>query len=158
MLNHLQEGYAASFFWNVAYMAFSKELVRKIGWWDERFINGGWEDRDWAWRLAEADLSLYESQESTYDYTWKSPLNIPGGEQSTPHWLKKWNGNNHNVVIRTLEEEKYQHWDLFLGDSRHDISNTWTNWISSKLNIKYGGPGSGPSASQLLANRPIIKS
>lgn len=156
MVNLLEKGTSCVFLYNVGFMGFSKELIRKIGWWDERFTHGGWEDRDWVWRLAEANLSLYESQESTYDYTWKSPLNVPGGQLSTPHWLKKWNGYDHNVVVRTMQEEKYQHWDLFLGEPRHDISSTWTKWEDSQLNIDYGGPGSGPSASQLLANRKIL--
>jgi GT2 family glycosyltransferase len=57
MLEHLENGFAWTTLWGVAFMAFSKELVRKIGWWDERFVNGGWEDRDWVWRLKEAEFS-----------------------------------------------------------------------------------------------------
>lgn len=43
----LEEGYACVLLYNVAYMGFSKQLIRQIGWWDERFLLGGWEDRDW---------------------------------------------------------------------------------------------------------------
>jgi hypothetical protein len=156
MLDLLESGMSCVFLYNVGFMGFAKELIRKIGWWDEGFIHGGWEDRDWVWRLAEANLSLYESQESTYDYTWKSPLNVPGGNSSTPHWRKKWAGSSYDHVIRVLPEQTYQHWDLFLGASREDISNTWTSWSDSNLDIDFGGPGSGPSGSQLLANRKII--
>ena len=41
ILELLQSGYACVMFYNVAYMGFSKELVRKIGFWDSRFLFGG---------------------------------------------------------------------------------------------------------------------
>jgi len=158
MLHLLENGMSCVLLYNVGFMGFAKELIRKIGWWDERFIHGGWEDRDWVWRLYEADLALYESQESTYDTTWKSPLNVPGGHSSTPHWLQKYNGYDHFVIVKTLAEEKYPHWDLFNGDPRSDISTTWKKWSDSILNIDYDKPESGPSGSSLIANRKLITS
>ena len=44
ILELLQSGYACVMFYNVAYMGFSKELVRKIGFWDSRFLLGGFEN------------------------------------------------------------------------------------------------------------------
>jgi len=159
MIHLLENGFACVFMYAVGFMGFAKELIRKIGWWDERFIHGGWEDRDWVWRLADADLALYESLDSTYDYSWKSPLNVPGGNSSTPHWLAKWDGYDPNVVIKNIDEEKYSHWDLFLGEPRPDISSTWKKWKDSKLSLGYNKPiqGIGPSGSDLLANRTILK-
>lgn len=153
MINLLENGTSCVLLYNVGFMGFSKELIRKIGWWDERFTHGGWEDFDWVWRIAEANLSIYESCISTYDNSWKSPLNVPGAKLSTPHWLKKWNGYKDSVVERNIKEENYQHWDLFLGEPRHDISSTWTDWNSSELNIEYSGPGKGQSPSSLLNGR-----
>jgi len=157
MLKLLTEGFACVFMFNVGFMGFAKELIRKIGWWDERYKYGGWEDRDWVWRLAEADLALYESQESTYDTTWKSPLNKPGAHESTPFWLAKWDGHDHNTIYKNIPDEKYQHWDLFLGKSKPEISATWKKWNDSVLNIQYDKPESGQSGSTLLAKRKIIK-
>jgi len=156
MLNLLENGMSCVLLYNVGFMGFAKELIRKIGWWDERFLNGGWEDRDWVWRIYQADLAIYESQDSTYDYSWKSPLNIPGCHLSTPFWLSKYNGDSHEVIYKKLPEETYQHWDLFIGDERPDISNTWLRWKDSQLNINFGGNMPGPSASALIANRHII--
>jgi len=70
MLYLLENGYACVLLYAVGFMGFSKELIRKIGWWDQRFTYGGWEDRDWIYRLKKANLAIYESIESTYDYTW----------------------------------------------------------------------------------------
>ena len=157
MINLLESGMSCVLLYNVGFMGFSKELIRSIGWWDERFTHGGWEDVDWVWRIQEADLSLYESCESTYDIHWKSPLNVPGAHSSTPHWLKKYNGHSANAVLKTLPEEIYPHWDLFMGERRTDISNTWLKWADSKLDINYDGPGKGASPSRQLNNRAIIK-
>lgn len=157
MLEHLENGFAWTTLWGVAFMAFSKELVRKIGWWDERFVNGGWEDRDWVWRLKEANLAIYESHEASYDQSWKSHLNVAGGHQSTPFWLKKWNGDRQDVVLKNISDEQYAHWDMFIGESRQDISKEWNTWDKSILNVAEGVEGSGPASSYLLGNREIVK-
>jgi hypothetical protein len=155
MLYLLENGMSCVFLYNVGFMGFAKELIRKIGWWDERFLQGGWEDRDWVWRLYMADLALYESQESTYDNTWKSPLNVPGCNLSTPYWLKKYIEND-QYFVKHISEEIYQHWDLFIGDERLDISNTWLKWNNSILGINYDRPDSGPPASRMLSGKQII--
>ena len=51
MINQLESGFACAMQWNVGFMGMSKELIRRIGWWDQRYTNGGWEDRDWVFRL-----------------------------------------------------------------------------------------------------------
>ena len=63
----------------------------------------------------------------------------------------------HNTVYKNIPDEKYQHWDSFLEDSRPEISLTWKKWNDSILNIQYDKPESGQSGSTLLANRKIIK-
>jgi hypothetical protein len=80
MIHLLENGFGCVLFYGVGFMGFSKELIRQIGWWDERFIQG-WEDRDWVWRLQLNDIALYESCESQYDYSWRSPLNHPPGRR-----------------------------------------------------------------------------
>lgn len=158
MLKHLEEGHAASFLWNVAYMAFSKELIRKLGWWDERFLNGGWEDRDWMMRIAEANLSMYESQESNYDFSWKSPLQHNDRcALSGPHFESKWQITSSSLK-RCIKEEVYTHWDKTLGDERPDISNSWKDWSNSMLAVSgFDKPNSGPPGSSYIIGRNFIK-
>lgn len=155
MIHLLENGFACVLLYNVGFMGFAKELIRKIGWWDERFKHGGWEDVDWVWRLREANLCLYESSESTYSYDWKSPLNVPGCHGSKPHWDVKYELLS-DKVYRLLPEEKYQHWDLFLGSAHQEISDSWLDWSGSKLDINYSGPNKGTSPSRQLYNRHII--
>ena len=40
-----------------------KDVIRKIGFFDERYIRGGFEDDDFTIRLREADIAIYESEE-----------------------------------------------------------------------------------------------
>jgi hypothetical protein len=154
----LSEGYACVYLYNVGYMGFSKELVRTIGWWDERYKLGGWEDRDWTFRLAQADLALYESQEVPYDYSWKSPLQVIGHgcRESQPHWDRKWEQKYQDAIVKMLPEENYEHWNLFLGDSKPEIRESWKKWSESSLNIGYDRPNSGPSASSMIKGRKIV--
>lgn len=159
MLYLLENGYACVLLYNVGFMGFSKELIRKIGWWDQRFTYGGWEDRDWVWRIKKANLALYESQEGTYDMSWKSPLNVPGAVLSGKFWEEKYDASS-ETVYQKLDEESYPEWDKTLGESREDISSSWMSWNYSQLNIMYDPryrPGSGPSGSKILGNREIVE-
>ena len=158
IINLLEEGFACVFLYNVGYMGFSKELIRRIGWWDELYLLGGWEDRDFVYRIAQADLALYESQEAEYDYSWKSPLQVIGHNcaQSQPHWDMKWKQTYQDAIIKMLPEEEYPHWNLFLGDPREDISSTWKTWKDSVLNIGFDKPNSGPSSSSMINGRRIV--
>lgn len=160
MIHLLENGMSCVMLYSVGFMGFSKELIRTVGWWDERFTLGGWEDRDWVFRMKLNNLSLYESIESNYDYSWKSPLNGPPGDaESYPHWIVKWDTTRPDVVIRNIPEEKYDHWDLFLGDSNDLIKKSWKTWEDSTLNFYYDQslrPGSGQSGSSILGNRDII--
>jgi hypothetical protein len=170
IINHLETGFCCSFIYNVGFMGFSKELVRTIGWWDERFLNGGWEDRDWVYRIKMADLALYESLEGTYETHWKSPLQIADCcARSTPFWNAKydqgpkrddWDSGSGPVIYKKIKEETYTDWSNTLGDSRPDIKNTWKKWNNSTLNIRYAGtekPNGGPSASGMIGSRAIIE-
>jgi hypothetical protein len=160
MIRLLENGYACVLLYNVGFMGFSKELIRKIGWWDQRFTYGGWEDRDWVWRIKKANFALYESQEGTYDMSWKSPLNVPGAVLSGQFWEKKYNTSNPDIVYQLLPDEEYPELQKSLGDSREDISSSWKCWDESMLNIMYDPrfrPGSGPSGSSILDDRIIIE-
>jgi hypothetical protein len=159
MIYLLENGYSCVFLYSVGFMGFSKELIRQIGWWDQRFTYGGWEDRDWVFRIKKANLSLYESIESRYDYHWKSPLNVPGAVLSGQFWEKKYDTSNSDIVYQKIPEEKYPEWDKTLGESREDIKSSWKTWDESQLDIMYDPkvrPGSGPSGSSILNNRKII--
>jgi len=145
----LGNGFAAATQYSVGFMGFSKELLRTIGYWDERFYGGGWEDDDFVLRLKLANLAYYESCEAQYDYDWKTPLQPQDGlmgSKSGPFFQKKWViGNNNTTISRTLEEEDYNH-KYDLGAPRGDIRDSWKEWCKSVIGLEFGvRPNQGPS-------------
>jgi hypothetical protein len=158
IINHLENGFACSFMYNVGFMGFSKELIREIGWWDERYLNGGWEDRDWVFRLKMANLALYESQEGIYDYSWKSPLQVNDKcAKSYPHFQKKWKFFE-DKVTKELEEEKYEELNNKIDAKNRnlEIKNSWKIWDNSLLGIEYDRPNSGPPGSSWIKDKIVI--
>jgi hypothetical protein len=152
ILNLLNNGFACVLLYNVGFMGFTKDLVRKIGWWDQRFIQG-WEDRDWVWRIKEADLALYESQEAQYDYSWRSPLNHPTGKCEEDHFKKKWSFVQNGILHRQLPEEKYPEWDKYI---EYKEPQAYMHWNQSILNVDFDKPNSGASASSMVKGRVIL--
>lgn len=157
ILFHLENGFACSFMYNVGFMGFSKELIRKIGWWDQRYLGGGWEDVEWVYRLKLNDLALYESCDSTYDYNWKSPLQANDNcARSMPFFSSKW-VHKGDSIIQIIEDEKYEKWNTLIGESNKNIQDSWNGWQSSILNINYEGPNKGMSPSKQINDRKILK-
>jgi hypothetical protein len=158
IIYHLENGFACSLMYNVGFMGFSKELVREIGWWDERYLNGGWEDRDWVFRIKMADLALYESQEGIYDYSWKSPLQINDRcAKSLPHFEKKWEFFN-DKIVRKINEENYPDLNKAINIENRNliIKNSWKTWQDSILGIGFDKLNSGPPSSSWIKNKKVI--
>jgi hypothetical protein len=133
----LESGYAAATKYSVGFMGFSKELIRVIGWWDERFYGGGFEDDDFVLRLRLNNLAYYESLEGTYEMHWKSPLQPEDGRsciKSEPFFNKKWESST-NELKKILSEEIYTKYDGKIGDKREDISSNWKQWEESKIGV-----------------------
>lgn len=139
MLDLLDQGYAAASKWSVAYIAYTKELIREIGWWDERYIGGGFEDDDFVLKLRLHNLAYYESEEGEYDQSWKSPLRPDGGDKcakSEPWFRSKWKYTD-TEVVRVLPDEVYPKYEGKLGERNTEISDAWKNWENSKIGIMF---------------------
>jgi len=102
----LNEGYGLVGLWRFAFFGFKKDLIRKIGWFDERFIGGGYEDNDFILRMKEANIAYYATEEAPYNFiptSWSY-------SQSRDFYYKKWNVSNFpDYIIRTLNEEIYDY-------------------------------------------------
>ena len=157
LIDLLEHGFSCVLLYNVGFMGFSKELIRKVGWWDQRFFGGGWEDRDWVFRLKMNNLAIYESQESIYDMSWKSPLNYPWDDSRNLFWQSKYKFVSDTEILKVLSEERYEQWNNLIGESIEEISNSWNSWDKSILNIMYDKPGSGQSSSSMINNKNIIE-
>lgn len=139
MIELLESGFAAVTKYSVGFMAFSKELIREIGWWDERYYGGGYEDDDFVLRLRLHNLSYYESEEATYNQSWKSPLYPSDGAfcaKSRPWFHAKWRVNN-SEVIRVVGEENYPKYENVLGEKNYEVRNSWLDWSNSQIGIMF---------------------
>jgi len=136
MIELLENGYAAVTKYSVGFMGFSKQLLRKIGFWDQRFYGGGYEDDDFVLRLKLAKLAYYESVESEYDQSWKSQLFPQDGKEcskSYPWFMAKWNVTG-DAITRVVLEENYIY---NLGESNLEIENSWKDWSNSQIGIMF---------------------
>jgi len=114
----VEQGYGFVALYRFAFFGFKKELMRKIGMMDERFIGGGYEDDDFYIRLHEANIAMYITEEVEYVKS-SSSWNY---DQSRLHFLQKWIDTEHpnynpeakassEFVKRKLPEELC-HYDL----------------------------------------------
>ena len=121
MLFLLKKGFGFVAMHNFYFFAFSKNLIRKIGFFDERFIGGGYEDVDWGRRLLEHDIALYISIETPAESLLKSSWNY---EKSYKFYVQKWQ-EIPNSWKRLLADETYNY-------NLGDISTPIQQWLSFK--------------------------
>lgn len=114
MLNLIQKGYGIVCLYRFAFFGFHKEFIRRIGFFDERYVNGGYEDCDILRRCMTNNIAYYEDEcvpyikkKSTWNY--HSP-NSP----SKIFFKRKWNEKEHGKVIKCLKDEKY---DYYIGEN-----------------------------------------
>ena len=110
-LQLLEDGYAFVGLYSFAFFAFKKELFRKIGMMDERYVGGGFEDYDFFVRTQEAGLAVYNTQEVPYTQSVSAWGNY---DRSYHYWTLKWRhywteGNPLPVLERTLWEKQYNY-------------------------------------------------
>lgn len=107
ILAMLNDGWGLVGLYRFGFFGFKKDLIRKIGFFDERFIGGGYEDNDFIRRLKEANISYYENEEIDYIYlptSWQyEKTNL-----AKNHFFSKWREEG-NVTIRQLAEEDYKY-------------------------------------------------
>lgn len=107
ILTMLKAGWGLVGLYRFGFFGFKKDLIRKIGFFDEGFIGGGYEDNDFIWRLKEANISFYEREEIDYIYLPTS-WNYEKSNFSRNHFYEKWKEEG-NVITRQLPEKKYQY-------------------------------------------------
>jgi hypothetical protein len=127
MLFLINKGYGLVCMRNFYFYGFKKDLIRKVGFFDERYVGGGCEDSDLIRRLIENKIGWYDSVET--------PLIImpTSWDQSRAHEFhnNKWK----NVGLeRLLPDEKYDY-DLgkYTGSKFLELKHT----ILSKTNKDY---------------------
>lgn len=107
-LDMLDDGWGLVALYRFGFFGFKKDLIRKIGFFDERYIGGGYEDGDFVRRLKEANIGYYEREEIDYIYlptSWNYEKDI----SASNHYLRKWKEIWDISITRQLAEEDYNY-------------------------------------------------
>lgn len=122
ILNLLEQGYGFSGLYAWGFFGFKKELFRRIGFMDERFVGGNYEDCDYLRRMMEANIAMYNTFEIDY-ITMGSGWDIT---KTKTHYDKKWEHGD-KYLKRLLPEEVY---DYNIGKK---TNITFLPWSESNL-------------------------
>lgn len=122
IINLLNDGYALVNLHLFAFFGFKKQLIREIGFWDERFKGGEMSDCDFIRRVKHHNVAIYESTEA--ERVWE-PSTWHGGNVKEIYY-QKWS-ETAECDYKNLPEEKY---DYDLGPA---ILCKWKNFSESTL-------------------------
>lgn len=143
IIRRLEHGYAAVSMYNMAILGFSKSLIARIGWFDERYIGGGYEDDEFVMRMRLANLAYYECQSAFYyearrfgdlaAVSDKRPRVGLGCSLSYPHFISKWKIGKLTISQRIQEEayaDKYSTLEI-----DQEVARSWKSWRMSRLGM-----------------------
>jgi len=120
-LELLDEGFGVVGLYRFGFFGFRKEFVRRVGFFDERFRGGWYEDNDMMLRMHEADIAYHMSEEVPYAQmasSWKH-------EEATSHFHAKW--RHVGDAFERLLPEFAGHYDL--GPSRECRFLPWSQSV-----------------------------
>jgi len=121
----LASGYGLVGLHRFGFYGFHKDLIRRIGFFDERFILGEFEDCDILRRMREAEIAYYESEEVSYLYV-SSNFTEWNTMKAKEHFHKKWH-HQEGLLARLLPEEQYDY------DIGKDTGTTFLPWSASEF-------------------------
>ena len=137
MLNYINEGYGFVALYRFAFFGCKKELFRRVGFMDERFIGGQYEDDDFYRRLVLNNISYIE--EESVKYIPKPTLWDTSYTQKI--FQEKWKHKNINYIYE-LDENKTiykllpeKNYDYNIGKSDKNIifkDRTYTRSFDTK--------------------------
>jgi len=117
-LKLIDEGFGFVGLYAWGFFGFKKELFRRVGFMDERFIGGNYEDSDYMRTMLEADIAMYNVFEIEYREDVGSRWDTT---KTKSHFLKKW-GEGNGYVKRLLPEEDYNY---NLGEKTNNVFLPW---------------------------------
>lgn len=108
ILNLLNQGYGIVGLSRFAFIGFRKDFIRKVGFFDERYLGGGQEDQDIILRTKEHNIAHYMSED-----VYRIPMHTSWdyadfNSEAWQFYGKKWKVLL-NSIIKTIPEEKYNY-------------------------------------------------
>jgi hypothetical protein len=102
-LDYINAGYGMAWLWPFGFGCFKKDVIRRVGFFEERCAGGQWDDSDMIRRLKEADIGavmLHSTQRIQLNTLWRP-------HESEVFFKKKWIGPGE--MIRNLGEMDYHY-------------------------------------------------
>ena len=127
ILRKVKEGYALVAACGFACVGFDKDLFRRIGTLDERFIGGTYEDSDFLTRLKENNIGFYYSWECEY-IKMPSSWNTSENKQ---RYIEKW-GTEHIALSKRLLPDicsNYDYGEALYNKKYLDFSKTVCSFL-----------------------------
>jgi hypothetical protein len=117
MLKLIHKGYGWVGLYRFGFFGFKKDLIRKIGFMDERFVGSGWEDSDYIRRMKESNIGFYYMEEipflkmrTSWKYCKPNSDELDLNSPARKHYMNKWEDRvNPFSITRRLEEEIYSY-------------------------------------------------
>ena len=117
----LDRGFGMAWLHPFGFGGFYKDVIRKIGFYDERFVDGNYEDCDMTRRLKEADIALYES----FDIEWVQIKSSWKASKSEKFFKQKWDGFNRKLPEAPLNYD--------IGSYQGRAFLPWKETVSSSI-------------------------
>jgi len=144
MIAKINEGYGLVAFYRLACFGFKMDLIRKVGFFDERFIPAGYEDDDFFFRLQEADIAMYEDKSVEYipgPSLWQQELytfeGVPYKQPITyKYFIKKWERDHYSYTIKRRVSEQQMCYNMEYNindDESKKVSTVFKKWGESHL-------------------------
>lgn len=120
----LNSGYGLVSLYLFGFFGLTKQLIREIGWFDERFKGGGYEDVDFQNRLIEANIATYKSTEVPYIESGSSWASNNNKEIYEKKWQEDF-GSNRLVRLDKELPPLYTmpHGPINIAWLKHDIAS-----------------------------------
>jgi len=141
MLNYINDGYGFVALFRFAFFGCKKELFRRVGFMDERFIGGQYEDDDFYRRLVLHNISHIE--EESVEYIKKPSLWDDSITKKI--FYEKWRHTNNKIHIYELDASKTiykllpeENYDYDIGESDKNIifkDRSYSRYSHRKRNI-----------------------
>lgn len=117
----LEEGYGFVGLYAWGFFGFKKELFRRVGFMDERFIGGGYEDCDYMRRMLESNIAMY----NVFDIEYMEIGSNWDKSYTLQHYNKKWL-NGDGFITRLIPEEVYNY---NVGESNNTEFLPWSKSV-----------------------------
>jgi hypothetical protein len=136
MISMINSGFGIVGLYDITTYAASMDFFRKVGLYDERYLQGGWEEIDLFWRCCQKNIGIYLNRESYFSNEPSTWVN-KGFEHYKKKWIVPEANSSDNMLVKLVEEERYNY---KIGDYKNKKFLSWKDSyirVFEELNLNY---------------------